>query len=165
MVDHGGVGDRKRGKGMLIDVQNQADDRCVPIDRVGVSNLSYPIVVLDRANQRQPTVASITMSVNLPHHFKGTHMSRFVEILHLNERELSVESFRDMLKQMVERLDAETGHIEMTFPYFVMKAAPVSGVKSLLDYRATLIGEIRKDRVETWIKVVVPVTSLCPCSK
>jgi GTP cyclohydrolase I len=70
-----------------------------------------------------------------------------------------------MLKQMVERLDAETGHIEMTFPYFVMKSAPVSGVKSLLDYRATLIGEIRKGRLETWIKVVVPVTSLCPCSK
>jgi len=102
--------------------------------------------------------------VALPHNFKGTHMSRFVEILH-GEREISVESFRVMLEKMTERLEAETGHIEMTFPYFVSKKAPISGVESLMDYEVTFIGEI-KEGVEVFtLKVVVPVTSLCPCSK
>jgi GTP cyclohydrolase I len=104
------------------------------------------------------------MYVNLPHNFKGTHMSRFVEILH-GEREISVESFRAMLEKMTERLEADAGHIEMSFPFFVMKKAPVSGVESLMDYRASLIGERKNGRTETWIQVVVPVTSLCPCSK
>jgi GTP cyclohydrolase IB len=149
----------------IEDVQGRADTRQIAINKVGVKDIFHPVRVKDRSGGEQHTVANFNMYVYLPHNFKGTHMSRFVEILHLHERELSVESFRDMLRQMVERLDAETGHIEMTFPYFVMKKAPVSGVQSLLDYRATLIGEIRKDTVETWIKVVVPVTSLCPCSK
>jgi GTP cyclohydrolase I len=149
----------------IEDVQGRADTRQIAIDKVGVKDIFHPVRVKDRSGGEQHTVANFNMYVHLPHNFKGTHMSRFVEILHLNERELSVESFRDMLKHMVERLDAEKGHIEMTFPYFVMKAAPVSGVKSLLDYRATLVGEISKAGVETWIKVVVPVTSLCPCSK
>jgi GTP cyclohydrolase IB len=83
------------------------------------------------------------MYVNLPHNFKGTHMSRFVELLH-HEREISVEGFRKILEEMLERLEAEAGHVEMTFPYFVMKKAPVSGVESLMDYRATLIGERRR---------------------
>jgi GTP cyclohydrolase IB len=104
------------------------------------------------------------MYVALPHNFKGTHMSRFVEILH-GEREISVESFRGMLEKMTERLEADTGHIEMSFPFFVMKKAPVSGVESLMDYHASLIGEHRNGRTEMWIRVVVPVTSMCPCSK
>jgi GTP cyclohydrolase I len=149
----------------IEDVQSRADTRQIAINKVGIKDIYHPVRVKDRSGGEQHTVANFNMYVYLPHSFKGTHMSRFVEILHHHERELSVESFREMLREMVDRLDAETGHIEMTFPYFVMKAAPVSGVKSLLDYRATLIGEIRKDRVETWIKVVVPVTSLCPCSK
>jgi GTP cyclohydrolase I len=104
------------------------------------------------------------MYVSLPHNFKGTHMSRFVEILH-GEREISVESFRAMLEKMTERLEADSGHIEMNFPFFVMKKAPVSGVESLMDYQATLIGERRNGATEMWVRVVVPVTSLCPCSK
>jgi GTP cyclohydrolase I len=104
------------------------------------------------------------MYVNLPHNFKGTHMSRFVEILH-REREISVESFASLLAEMTERLEADTGHIEMSFPYFVMKKAPVSGVESYLDYRATLTGKRVKGETEMWVRVVVPVTSLCPCSK
>jgi GTP cyclohydrolase I len=104
------------------------------------------------------------MYVNLPHNFKGTHMSRFVEILH-GEREISVESFRAMLEKMTHRLEADAGHIEMSFPFFVMKKAPVSGVESLMDYKASLIGEQKNGKAETWIRVVVPVTSLCPCSK
>jgi GTP cyclohydrolase IB len=91
-------------------------------------------------------------------------MSRFVEILH-SEREISVESFSAMLATMTQRLEADAGHIEMTFPFFVMKRAPVSGVESLMDYHASLIGERKADHTEMWVKVVVPVTSLCPCSK
>src|SRR5258708_13500527 len=105
------------------------------------------------------------MVVNLPPKFKGTHMSRFVEILHHHEREISVESFGKMLAEMTEHLDATSGHIEMTFPYFVMKKAPVSGVESLMNYQATIFGEHRNGKTEVWLKVVVPTTSLCPCSK
>ena len=105
------------------------------------------------------------MYVGLPHNFKGTHMSRFVEILNGHEREISVENFPAMLRDMVVKLEAETGHIEMSFPYFINKAAPISGVESLMDYEVTLIGDIANGKVSTSVKVVVPVTSLCPCSK
>jgi len=105
------------------------------------------------------------MYVCLPHQFKGTHMSRFVEILEEHEREITVETFQVMLREMVERLEAEEGHIEMAFPYFIEKKAPVSGVKSLLDYEVVFIGEIKKKKQSFLMKVVVPVTSLCPCSK
>jgi GTP cyclohydrolase IB len=149
----------------IEDVQGRADTRQLAIDKVGVKDINHPVRVKDRSGGEQHTVANFNMYVFLPHNFKGTHMSRFVEILHEHERELSVDSFRAMLREMVKRLDAETGHVEMTFPYFVMKKAPVSGVASLLDYRTTLIGEVRDGEVSTWLKVVVPVTSLCPCSK
>ncbi len=105
------------------------------------------------------------MYVFLPHQFKGTHMSRFVQILNDHEKEITVNSFKEMLKQMVEMLEADSGNIEMRFPYFVNKKAPISGVESLLDYDVTLIGEINKGVTSTRIKILVPVTSLCPCSK
>ena len=85
------------------------------------------------------------MYVCLPHHFKGTHMSRFVEILEEHEREITVETFQVMLREMVEKLEAEEGHIEMSFPYFIEKKAPVSGVKSLMDYEVTFLGEVKKE--------------------
>jgi GTP cyclohydrolase I len=134
----------------IEDVQGRADTREIPINRVGVKDVYHPVRVKDRSNGEQHTIANFNMYVNLPHHFKGTHMSRFIEILH-HEREISV--------------DADAGHIEMSFPYFVMKKAPATGVESLMDYRASLIGERRDGRNELWLKVVVPVTSLCPCSK
>jgi GTP cyclohydrolase I len=146
------------------DVQGRADTRQLPINRVGVKDISHPVRVKDRSAGEQHTIASFNMYVSLPHNFKGTHMSRFVEILHA-EREISVESFRNMLRTMTARLEADTGHIEMTFPFFVMKKAPVSGVESLMDYRASLIGEQRHGQDELWVRVAVPVTSLCPCSK
>jgi GTP cyclohydrolase IB len=146
------------------DVQARADTRRLPINRVGIKEIRHPVRVKDRSAGEQHTIATFNMYVNLPHNFKGTHMSRFVEILH-GEREISVESFRTMLAKMTDRLEADAGHIEMTFPFFVMKKAPVSGVQSLMDYRASLIGERRKGRTEMWVRVVVPVTSLCPCSK
>jgi len=146
------------------DVQARADTRELPINQVGIKDIRHPVKVRDRSGGDQHTVATFNMYVKLPKEFKGTHMSRFVEILHV-EREISVNSFRHMLTEMAKRLDASAGHIEMKFPYFVMKKAPVSGVESLLDYECSLIGEIRDGNIELWVKVVVPVTSLCPCSK
>jgi len=149
----------------MEDVQGRRDSRQIPINKVGIKDIYHPVRVKDRSAGEQHTVASFNMYVALPHNFKGTHMSRFVEVLHQHEREISVESFRQMLSEMTRRLDATTGHIEMSFPYFVTKTAPVSGVASLMNYAASLIGEIHDGQEEMWIKVVVPVTSLCPCSK
>ncbi len=149
----------------IEDVQNSADSRQIPIDKVGIKDIRHPVRIKDRSGGEQHTVANFNMYVNLPHNFKGTHMSRFVEILNQHEREITVKSFKDMLFEMNERLEAESGHIEMSFPFFVNKVAPISEVQSLMDYAVTFIGELHGDRAETVIKVVVPVTSLCPCSK
>ncbi len=149
----------------IPDTQNKADTRKIPIDKVGIKGIKHPVRVLDRTGGEQNTIAEFNMYVNLPHNFKGTHMSRFVEILNEYEREISVKSFNDMLEKMAERLEAESGHIEMTFPYFVKKVAPVSGVESLLDYQVCFRGEINNAQARTDVVVLVPVTSLCPCSK
>ncbi len=158
------VAERERSKLAVEDVQGRADTRHIAIDRVGIKDIRHPVRVRDRSDGEQHTVATFNMYVNLPHNFKGTHMSRFVEVLH-HAREISVDSFRKMLVDMTERLDADAGHIEMTFPYFVSKQAPVSGVESLMDYQAALIGECCHGETTMWVRVVVPVTSLCPCSK
>ena len=149
----------------MVDVQNSADTRQIAINRVGIKSIRHPVKVIDRTGGVQHTIAMFNMYVGLPHNFKGTHMSRFVEILNSHEREISVENFPSMLRDMVSKLEAETGHIEMNFPYFINKSAPVSGVQSLMDYDVTLIGEICHGEIASTIKVVVPVTSLCPCSK
>jgi GTP cyclohydrolase I len=146
------------------DVQARADTRRLPIDRVGIKDIRHPVRVKDRSAGEQHTIAKFNMYVSLPHNFKGTHMSRFVEILH-GEREISVESFRAMLITVTTRLEADTGHIEMSFPFFIMKKAPISGVESLMDYQAKLIGEYHHGKTKMWVQVEVPVTSLCPCSK
>ncbi|VAW79464.1 GTP cyclohydrolase I type 2 [hydrothermal vent metagenome] len=151
--------------GAIADVQSSVDTRHIAIDKVGIKDIRHPVRVKDRSEGHQHTIANFNMYVNLPHNFKGTHMSRFVEILNLHEREISVESFKGMLGEMTGRLEAEAGHIEMTFHYFVNKTAPVSGVQSLMDYEVSFIGEISDDTPRMQIKVVVPVTSLCPCSK
>jgi len=149
----------------IADVQASADSRRIDIDKVGIKDIRHPVRVRDRSDGEQHTVASFNMYVHLPHNFKGTHMSRFVEILNSHEKEISVNSFKEMLREMARRLESEKGHIEMRFPYFVNKRAPISGVQSLLDYDVTFIGEIRDGKPTMYIKVVVPVTSLCPCSK
>ena len=150
----------------MPDVQSSMDTRQIAINKVGIKSIRHPVKVSDKAGGVQHTVANFNMYVGLPHDFKGTHMSRFVEILNSNERDISVESFEPMLRAMVERLEAETGHVEMSFPYFINKSAPVSGVQSLMDYEVSFIGEISAGgRYEFTMKIVVPVTSLCPCSK
>ena len=149
----------------IADVQSSPDTRELPINRVGIKSIRHPIRVSEKEGGIQHTIANFNMYVYLPHNFKGTHMSRFVEILNTNEREISVSSFETILREMVKRLEAEAGHLEMSFPYFINKAAPVSGVKSLLDYEITFIGEIRNDDYRFTMKAIVPITSLCPCSK
>ena len=149
----------------IPDVQNSIDTRQLAINKVGIKDIRHPVKVRDRSGGEQHTIALFNMYVNLPHNFKGTHMSRFIEILNIPGREISVDSFKDILAEMTGRLEAEAGHIEMTFTYFVDKAAPISGVRSLMDYEVTFIGEIRDGQPTMNLKVVVPVTSLCPCSK
>lgn len=151
---------------VIADVQSSQDVRQLAINKVGIKSIRHPVKLLEKEGGLQHTVAMFNMYVGLPHNFKGTHMSRFVEILNSREREISVEAFEPMLREMVTRLEAETGHIEMTFPYFINKAAPISGVQSLMDYEVTFTGEVREGgEYEFILKAVVPVTSLCPCSK
>lgn len=149
----------------IPDVQGSPDTRQIAIDKVGIKDVRHPVRVQDRSGHDQHTVANFNMYVELPHNFKGTHMSRFVDILNTHDREISIKSFKEMLQEMATRLEAEVGHIDMSFPYFVNKQAPVSGVQSLMDYEVTFRGEIRKGKPTLSIKVQVPVTSLCPCSK
>ena len=149
----------------IPDVQGSEDRRRLAIDKVGIKAIRHPVKVAERDGGVQHTVALFNMYVALPHQFKGTHMSRFVDILNAHEREISVPSFKQMLAEMVVRLEAQAGHVEMNFPYFINKAAPVSKVESLIDYDVSFIGDIKDGETSLTLKVVVPVTSLCPCSK
>jgi GTP cyclohydrolase I len=161
IADAGDAGESRS----IEDVQARADTRRIPIDKVGIKGIRHPVRVRDRSGGEQHTIANFDMFVTLPHDFKGTHMSRFVEVLNDHEYEITVDSFRVMLKEMTKLLEAESGYIQMSFPYFVNKAAPVSGVQSLMDYQVTLTGTVNNDGTSMYVKVVVPVTSLCPCSK
>ncbi len=150
----------------MIDIQSQPDYRKIPIDKVGIKNLRYPITVLDRKNGFQHTVASINMFVDLPEDTKGTHMSRFVELLHLFRPEVSLKKFAEILERMKTHLNAASAHIEVTFPYFIEKKAPVSQSPGLMDYTCKFIGTSAPDgRVDLRSEVQVPITSVCPCSK
>ena len=149
----------------MVDVQSSHDHRAINIDKVGIKDIHHPIQVKDREGKLQHTVANFNMYVALPKDFKGTHMSRFVEILNNHEWEITVDSFKVMLSEMTTLLDAEIGHIEMKFRFFINKKAPASGVQSLMDYEVTFIGERVKNKNNITIRIVVPVTSLCPCSK
>jgi GTP cyclohydrolase IB len=149
----------------IADMHRSQDTRQIPVNKVGIKDILHPVRIMGRSGEQQHTVARFNMYVNLLHNFKGTHMSRFVEILMGHEREITVASFKAMLAEMVERLEASEGHINMTFPFFVNKSAPVSGIKSLLNYDVSLHGELLDGLARLWVKVVVPVTSLCPCSK
>ena len=150
---------------LLVDVQSRPDVRGLPIDNVGVRDIRCPITVLDRTDAKQHTVASVSLSVSLPHHFKGTHMSRFVEILEHHDGELTMRTIPSLLEEMRRRLDAERARIEVRFPYFIRRSAPVSGSTALMDYQCSFIGEADAADSDFILGVEVPVTSLCPCSK
>ena len=150
----------------MKDVQNQRDNRNIPIDKVGIKNLRYPITVRDRREGRQHTVASINMYVDLPREYKGTHMSRFVEMLHLLKSEISLQKFSELLDQMKQQLNAASAHIEISFPYFIEKTAPVSSALGLMDYNCRIIGTSNSsNEVDLVSEVNVPISSVCPCSK
>ncbi|HKZ47110.1 MAG TPA: GTP cyclohydrolase FolE2 [Thermodesulfobacteriota bacterium] len=148
----------------IKDIQSQPDFRKIAIDKVGVKDISYPIVVLDKKNKFQHTIASVNMYVDLPHHFKGTHMSRFIEILNEHRGEITVKNFPDILAKMKKRFNAQTAHMEVGFPYFIEKAAPVSKAKGLMEYRCRFTGSLG-DKKDFVLEITVPVTTLCPCSK
>ena len=162
---HAVTNEDTNSKSVIPDIQSKQDTRRLAIDQVGIRAIRHPVKVKDRSHGEQYTIAFFNMYVGLPHNFKGTHMSRFVEVLNAHDNVISVHSFRHIVKEVADKLDSESSRIEMTFPYFLEKSAPVTGVKSLVDYEATLLGELTDGEVSITTKIVVPVTSLCPCSK
>jgi GTP cyclohydrolase IB len=149
----------------MIDIQNQKDFRNIDIEKVGVKNIKYPIIVMDRARGTQPVNASINMYVNLPRHFKGTHMSRFVEVLNEFHGQISIKTFQTILEKIRQKLHAHSAHMEIEFPYFLEKTAPVSKAKSLMEYRCLFAGENSAEQTDFLVGVTVPVTTVCPCSR
>ncbi len=149
----------------LPDHAAEHDDRALAIDKVGIKDLSYPIQVLDRNNEVQHTVARVNLYVSLPHEFKGTHMSRFIEVLNARRGEVTIRNMPSILADIQRRLEADDAHIELSFPYFVSKRAPVSGVESLMEYLCTFKASKRGHHVDFVLGVRIPVKSLCPCSK
>jgi GTP cyclohydrolase I len=149
----------------LPDHAAELDTRALAIDRVGIRDLSWPIQVLDRAHRTQHTVARVAMYVGLPHHVRGTHMSRFVEILNARRGEITLRNLPDILAEVQRRLGAEDAHVELEFPYFMARKAPVSGVESLMEYRCAFKASRRGQALDFTLGVQVPVKSLCPCSK
>lgn len=148
----------------MEDIQNHKDHRNIDINQVGVKGIRYPITVLDKDMGEQQTVARINMYVNLPRYYKGTHMSRFVELLNEHSRRISLQSFSEILEEMKERLNAESAHMEVTFPYFVNKAAPVTGAEGLMEYECTYKGAL-SEASDLMTIIRVPISTLCPCSK
>ena len=148
----------------MPDMQKRRDTRNIAIDKVGVKDIRYPIVVQDKLRVQQHTVARVNMYVDLPDHFKGTHMSRFIEVLNLYHGEISVENLEAILIEMKRRLEAGRAHLELDFPYFIEKRAPVSGARSLLEYQCRMLGTLA-EKFDFVLEASVPVTSLCPCSR
>lgn len=149
----------------MLDVQNLQDNRQIAIDQVGVNELRYPIVVVGRDQDKQETIAQLSMSVNLPHYFKGTHMSRFIEVLNEHRRELSPRTIPVILRELCRKLGAESAEIEVRFPYFLKRSAPISKAQGLMDYECSFTGVLNRKREDFVLGVKVPVTTVCPCSK
>jgi GTP cyclohydrolase I len=148
----------------MEDIQNHKDYRKIDIDQVGVKGIRYPITVLDKDEGEQQTVGKINMYVNLPHQYKGTHMSRFVEILNEHSRRISLRNFSEILEEMKTRLDAASAHMEVTFPYFINKKAPITGSQGLMEYECTIKGSLNRN-TDLMLIIHVPISTLCPCSK
>ena len=149
----------------LEDVQNHIDERNVAIEQVGVSGLRYPITVLDKGQEHQNTVATLNLSVGLPPESRGTHMSRFVEVIERHLGELTVNTIPSVLEDLRTTLDAESARIEVAFDYFLERSAPSSGATALMDYHCEFAGQLNNEKLDFILTIHVPVTSLCPCSK
>lgn len=150
----------------LKDTQNEKDTRQISIDRVGVRDVRYPIIVSDKEQRTQSTVATLALMVDLPEEYKGTHMSRFVEALHEHRRYLDVHSAVRLPNQLLRKLPAQRARVEIDFPFFRLKKAPVSGMEGMMDYEVRFVIDTERDKGGTFtLTVKVPVTTLCPCSK
>lgn len=149
----------------MIDIQNRRDHRRVEIKKVGVKDIEYPITVLDKRNKFQHTVGKVNMYVNLPQHFKGTHMSRFIEILNEYRGTINIKAISTILGKMKEKLNAESAYLEVEFPYFIEKRAPASGAKSLMGYTCQFLASLINGRHSLVVGITVPVTTVCPCSR
>ncbi len=149
----------------LKDTQNEPDHRQIAIDRVGVKNLRFPIQVRDKARSLQSTIATVALTVDLPHHYKGTHMSRFVEVLNAHGPVMHVDNIRKILRELRARLEADRAHVTFEFPFFLEKAAPVTGAVGLMDYTVRFDATSDGEGGDFVMTVIVPVTTLCPCSK
>jgi GTP cyclohydrolase I len=149
----------------LKDTQSERDHRRIGIDRVGVKNLRYPMQVRDKARKTQSTIANVALTVDLPHHYKGTHMSRFIEVLNERGPILHVDNIKGILRELLERLDSQQAHADFEFPFFLEKKAPVSGAAGLMDYTVRFNATLHKEEFDFVLTVIVPVTTLCPCSK
>ncbi|MCD4796276.1 MAG: GTP cyclohydrolase FolE2 [Candidatus Cloacimonetes bacterium] len=147
-----------------IDIQSQEDKRKITIDKVGVKKVRYPIIVEDRINGIQNTVADMDIFVELPHHHRGTHMSRFIEVLNRFHKENFIKKLPEFLEEVRNALNADASYVQIRFPYFINKIAPISGIKALLSYNCFFEASLKKD-FKLIIGVEVPVTTLCPCSK
>lgn len=149
----------------MIDIQNRRDHRRVGIKKVGVKDIEYPITVLDKRNKFQHTVGKVNMYVNLPQHFKGTHMSRFIEILNEYRGTINIKAISTILGKVKEKLNAESAYLEVEFPYFIEKRAPASGAKSLMGYTCQFLASLTNGRHSLVVGITVPVTTVCPCSR
>jgi GTP cyclohydrolase IB len=149
----------------MEDVQGRLDERQIAIDQAGICDVKFPIFVLDRSLRKQSTVARLAMSVGLPHHFKGTHMSRFIEVLNEHRDEMTMRTLPALLQKLRQRLEAVSARIEVAFPYFIERVAPASGKTALMDYDCKFFGESQGIEDDFVLEVSVPVTTLCPCSK
>lgn len=148
----------------MRDIQSEKSKISISLDKVGIKDLSYPIIVLDRKNDIQHTVANINIYVNLPDKFRATHMSRFVEVLNEYRRNIHIDKFSEVLQKLKTVLKAKEAHVEAEFPYFIEKEAPVSKSKSLMEYKCIFKGSSKKED-DYIIAVKVPVNTLCPCGK
>jgi GTP cyclohydrolase I len=156
---------RKKTRHLLHDKQSEPDDRELRIDKVGVRGLRFPIQIRDKAHSLQNTVATIGLFVDLPKEFKGTHMSRFIEVLNAHGSIVHVDNIPDILMAMQRKLKSSSSHLEMEFPFFLTKTAPVSGMESVLDYTARFDATAFGKEIDFVLTVKAPVTTLCPCSK
>lgn len=148
----------------MRDVQSEKDHRNIPINMVGIKGLKYPIIVMDRTNKRQHTIGTFNLFVDLPKDFRGTHMSRFVEVLDRHNMKVTPKNMEAILDDMREALKATVAHVTVDFPYFIRKSAPISGIESYSSYNCGFISTKNKE-FDFILKVEVPVLTVCPCSK
>jgi GTP cyclohydrolase I len=150
---------------MLADIQASPDERNLRVDQVGITGIRYPVAVADREHGKQDTIAEVSMSVDLPPGVKGAHLSRFVEVLHETAGEITLQAIPAILDALRARLEASSAQVELSFPFFLRRAAPVTGAAALMEYRSWLAGKATDAETQVMLGVRVPVTSVCPCSK